>query len=100
MTTSTLKTSGDDLSLETSRILCYPNPVRGITTVKVEVLTPGHTEVSLLDLSGKKVNIYEGDLAVGSHEFQYDARNLKSGFYLLHLSGVGPRSVSKLIKLD
>jgi hypothetical protein len=100
MTTSTLETTEDDLSLESSKILCYPNPVRDITTVKVEVSKPGHTEVSLLDVSGTKVNIYEGHLAVGSHEFQYDARNLKSGFYLLKVSGVGTRSVSKLIKLD
>ena len=100
MSTSTVQTTEDDLSLERSKILCYPNPVRDITTVKVEVSKPGRTEVSLLDVSGKKTNIYEGDLVVGSHEFQYDVRTLKSGFYLLKASGAGTTSVSKLIKLD
>jgi Tol biopolymer transport system component len=100
MITSTLETTEDDVTPETSKILCYPNPVRDITTVKVEVSKPGRTEVSLLGVTGKKVNIYEGDLAVGSHEFQYDARNLKPGFYLLNVSGVGTRAASKLIKLD
>jgi hypothetical protein len=100
----TFSTSGARMATTSTEqeatIHCYPNPVKDFTTVRVEITRPGKSEISLLGVSGQQFKIFDGHLEAGSHEFQYNVQNLKSGFYLLKLCMPETRTFKKLIKID
>jgi len=63
-----------------------PNPVSAIVSVSLDVYQAEMIELSVIDLTGKKVkNIHAGRVNPGKHSFEADLSSLKAGIYLLAL---------------
>jgi len=65
----------------------YPSPASGAFTVDYTLPENGRINISLYDLSGRRVStVFEGETAAGRHEFSCDAAALTPGVYLVHLA--------------
>lgn len=64
----------------------YPNPFNPTTTITYYLGAIGDVELSIYDMSGKKVATLVHELqSAGSHNFIWDASNLASGIYFYRL---------------
>jgi hypothetical protein len=75
----------------------YPNPVRRLTRVPVNLTAPGQVRIAVYDLGGREVRImHDGMLGPGSHEFLWDGtddsgRAVASGRYYVVATDAGAR---------
>ncbi len=66
----------------------YPNPTQRNATVELKLEDKQNVRIELYDAYGMRVmNIYEGSLNAGSHEFTIDGSGLASGFYIFKVTG-------------
>ncbi len=67
-------------------ISAYPNPFNPETVLSYKLQVASHMNLSVYDISGRKVaELVNGWRDVGRHEVTFDASNLTSGIYLVHL---------------
>jgi hypothetical protein len=74
----------------------YPNPFNPTTTIVFSLLQGGMTDISIYDISGRKVESLLGRrLVSGRHFINYDASDLPSGmyFYSIVVSGMNGESL-------
>ena len=74
----------------------YPNPFNPTTTITFSLLQGGMTNISIYDISGRKVeNLLGRRLVSGKHSIKYDASSLPSGmyFYSIVVSGMNRESL-------
>jgi trimeric autotransporter adhesin len=73
------------------------NPVNDITQINYELPYPMRVELSLIDVTGKKVwrNIESGDK--GMNSLNLDVRDLSNGSYLLQLVGGGESAAMTIV---
>lgn len=74
---------------ESAGFTAYPNPARPGASITLDVNQPGQYEVSIHDLSGKKV--YSGRVVSGQHatlNIQVPSA-LSAGIYIMNLTGQG-----------
>lgn len=72
-------------SSESCKISVYPNPVDNDFNIFFKNTENDHYSISILDILGKELPIYEGVLNKGDHNFQISAINegLVSGLYFI-----------------
>jgi photosystem II stability/assembly factor-like uncharacterized protein len=78
----------------------YPNPFSAQTEITFETLTPGHVQLILYDLSGKKLKVLKDEyLGKGTHQVNLDAivLNLNPGVYFCSLLNGDIKQVIRLI---
>ncbi|MBN2571355.1 MAG: T9SS type A sorting domain-containing protein [Ignavibacteriales bacterium] len=76
----------------------YPNPFNPITTIYVEIIESTEIELSIYNLSGKKIStLHKGTLGAGNHGFKFDGSNLPSGIYLYEIKSPTASVVQKMI---
>ncbi|HEX9005665.1 MAG TPA: T9SS type A sorting domain-containing protein, partial [Bacteroidota bacterium] len=64
----------------------YPNPFNPGTTIRFFLPAPSNVALRIYDLLGREVDVaFEGPVAAGTHEVQWNARNLASGVYFYRL---------------
>lgn len=64
----------------------YPNPAETVVNMNIDLLAHEDIEIQLLDITGRKVqSVFNGDLQAGSHQFNIDRGELKSGTYFLNV---------------
>ena len=74
-----------------------PNPVRGATTLTVDVPTAGRVRMDLFDVLGRRVAVLaDGEMPAGRHEVRIEARSLAPGVYVVRLTA-GGRAVSRRV---
>ena len=74
----------------------YPNPFNPVTTIAFSLLQGGMTDVTIYDISGRKVESLLGRrLVSGNHFIKYNASTLPSGmyFYSIVVSGMNGESL-------
>ena len=74
----------------------YPNPFNPVTTIEFSLLQGGMTDISIYDISGRKVESLLGRrLVSGNHFIKYNASTLPSGmyFYSIVVSGMNGESL-------
>lgn len=73
----------------------YPNPFNPVTRIDFSIAESGIAEMSLYDLSGKKIeNIFRKNLDAGYYSTEYNAGRLASGIYIVRLvSGTFSKSI-------
>lgn len=80
----------DDSSTEPSGFKLYqnyPNPFNPLTTIKYDLPASGDVSLIVYDTLGREVTtLVSARQSEGSHEINFDASNLGSGFYLYKLS--------------
>jgi hypothetical protein len=73
-----------------SMIQNYPNPFRESTTIKYRVVETSNINISVFDLSGKKVaTIVNEQVKTGTNEIIWTPKNLSGGTYFVSLSANG-----------
>jgi hypothetical protein len=71
-----------DVALKTP----YPNPVRNVLHIPVQLSEPGVLELTINDVLGRTLStIASGAYAAGNHQYLYDASRLLRGTYFLRL---------------
>lgn len=67
-----------------SNLNIYPNPAKENTTIKIKLNYNRNISITLLNIKGQKlINIYDGKLSKGEHQFKIDIRHLAPSFYLV-----------------
>ncbi|GBD86503.1 hypothetical protein BMS3Abin03_00423 [bacterium BMS3Abin03] len=68
----------------------YPNPFNPSTMIKFSLAADSRVTLTVFDILGQEVaNLISGNLAAGSHEFNFDASNLNSGVYFYRINAAG-----------
>jgi hypothetical protein len=79
--------------------LFYPNPFRESATIQLYLSEPGKTDISIYDLSGRKIlQVYQGVLPEGEHTMEINQQEISPGTYLLILRTAKETFRSKIIK--
>jgi serine protease AprX len=94
-----------DLNLPTSFSLAqnYPNPFSSATTISFDLPTASRVELSIFDLSGRKVTtLVDSQMEGGTHKLEWNGVNsngekLPSGLYICRLSAGSYQSAMKMI---
>ncbi len=90
-------TTGEEYALYQNR----PNPFRSETVIGFDLATAGNATLTLTDVSGKTLHIYEGDFARGYNEFRVNKADLgASGVVYYRLTADGFAATRKMIILD
>lgn len=77
----------------------FPNPFRDNSTIIFSLDKQAHTELSVFDITGKRVAVLvNGVLQAGSHKALFHANRLPPGIYTLKLSYNGKTLIRKLLK--
>ncbi len=74
----------------------FPNPVRDIAHIQIDVDATAEVTLDVFDMLGRKIERVQLGTAVGNSTFDYNTSNLSNGIYNLHLT-VGDKFVSKKI---
>ncbi|MFM7636560.1 MAG: DUF1501 domain-containing protein, partial [Crocinitomicaceae bacterium] len=89
----------DDPIDDTSKLLIYPNPSSGNSTVRVN-LEGGSTAIYLIDTKGNRVKEFlEQSLSPGIHNIPLDLSDITPGSYLLTVQNNQRISTETLIKV-
>lgn len=79
-------------------ITVWPNPARGMTTVRIPAVRNGVVTIKVSNSQGFEVFKQQYDLHVGNNQFQIDMKNFASGIYTVSATGAGINKVYRLIK--
>lgn len=79
----------------------YPNPIKDIGVVSFDLPEMKKVELTLFDLNGRKIEtVFSGIKEAGSHQFEIDVKQLKSGLYTLELKSKKYSLSKKIIVLS
>jgi|GEM_PF-1348576 len=80
----------------------YPNPFNPSTIINVSLAADSKIKLVVYDILGQQVStLVNGNLAAGSHQFEFNASNLNSGvyFYRVDAAGVDGTNFSSVKKM-
>jgi hypothetical protein len=64
----------------------YPNPFNPVTSFEYTMPEDGMVQVSVYDISGRMVTeLVNGYMSAGTYPVTWDANNLSSGVYMIHM---------------
>jgi len=76
----------------------YPNPFNAVTTISFSLAKPAYTVVTIFDLRGRAVQVLAAKhMESGEYRLRWDAENLPSGLYFVHLEALGHSLTHKLV---
>lgn len=76
----------------------FPNPSHGITCIPVTSARTSQADVSLYDITGRKVmNIFSGTLKRGDNRFFLNSIGMTPGVYMVTLTSEGLQNTGKLV---
>jgi uncharacterized protein DUF4331/type IX secretion system substrate protein len=68
----------------------FPNPFKESTTIKYRVAETANMNISIFDLTGKKVaTLVNGNMQAGTYDLVWNAESVSSGTYIVSLSSNG-----------
>lgn len=93
-------TATNDVTESELNLKIYPNPTENIATLQFNILEPLDSEITLLDIQGRKVTtIHKGRFAQGAQSIEIPLTHLASGVYLLHMRLGNLLFHKKIVKL-
>lgn len=79
-------------------IATYPNPASGIANIEFEIATAANVEVSLVDVSGKVIDVLANEyMAAGANNVTINATNYEQGLYFVQVNSANEKGFQKLI---
>jgi len=76
----------------------YPNPFNPTTSIQFGLPTDSDVHLAVYDLQGRLViDLFNGKLRAGMHEYTFDASNLSSGVYIYRLEAGDFNATQKMI---
>lgn len=81
---------------------CYPNPVRGGTTINFSATGTGETTIQLFDMDGRLVRtLTQQEFSRGQHQITLDCSDLAPGNYIYRLSTTqGEHAARKMLVME
>jgi hypothetical protein len=90
---------GGTIILEETKILVYPNPTSGFSSINFEVKNNGRVHLSVHDMSGDRViTILEKDMPAGVYTYNFNLESFKDGLYFATLQSNTQTGSTKIIK--
>ena len=80
----------------------YPNPFNPTTKINLNLATDSKVKLVIFDILGQEVaTLVNGNIAAGSHQYEFNAANLNSGvyFYRVNATGVDGTSFTSVKKM-
>jgi hypothetical protein len=78
----------------------YPNPFNPSTKIQFSIAKTGHFTLNVYNILGQKVaTLVNGEMNVGLHSVNFNAKNLASGLYIYKLSGNNVNLTKKMMLL-
>ncbi len=75
---------------EASRLVVWPNPMRGAATVGLTLAEASDMRVVVFDVLGREVAVlHAGPLGAGEHALSFESAHLPAGVYLVRAEGGG-----------
>jgi len=87
--------NGIEDAFSNGKVSIYPNPSKGLTTVRVELINAAALQVSVYDLLGRLVYTNSSEFSADVQFFTVDG--LKSGVYLVKVSDGNTATASRLV---
>ena len=79
----------------------YPNPFNRSTKISYNLPKPNKVKIEVFNLLGQKVEtLINHHMSAGSHEINFNARNLSSGVYLYRIESGEFQEVKKMVLLN
>ncbi len=75
----------------------YPNPARAITCIPIKIQEGGPLQVSLVDVMGRQVNVFDGYATQGEQNVFFDASRFAPGTYQIVASTQGKMRVHQTL---
>ncbi len=76
----------------------YPNPLNNAATLQISANRNMEAQVYLIDMTGKVVmNVWNGNLAIGTNNITLDASNLGGGIYFARMVSSEMNKTTKLV---
>ncbi|MFA7228540.1 MAG: T9SS type A sorting domain-containing protein, partial [Melioribacteraceae bacterium] len=76
----------------------YPNPFNPTTMIRFALPKNGHVKLTIYDALGKEVaTLINNELAAGSHNIEWTAKNMASGIYLYRIEAGNFVKVNKML---
>jgi hypothetical protein len=81
-----------------SSILIYPNPVKGVITIDINLPAAGNLNVGIIELTGQKmISTNKGWLTAGNHHITIEGSGLSRGIYFCTINFGGQIVTKKII---
>ena len=78
----------------------YPNPFNPTTTINITVEIRHATSLNVYDINGRLIDlVFQGELEIGTHEFQWEGTNYSSGIYFIKMQSGDYVQTRKMILL-
>jgi len=78
----------------------YPNPFNPTTTINITVEIRHATSLNVYDINGRLIDlVFQGELEIGAHEFQWEGTNYSSGIYFIKMQSGDYVQTRKMILL-
>ena len=88
----------DQKNIDIASVSVYPNPVKDIAKVSVNLKQNANVSVDITNLVGQQVmSLNKGNMSAGSQQFTIDASSLTSGVYFITVKVNGEKYTQKLI---
>lgn len=79
----------------------WPNPFNESLCIEVEIKKMDQVFIQIYDVQGRQIiSLYQGNLAAGTHLFQWKADGVASGVFFIHFSTRNNSQVYKLLHLE
>jgi len=76
----------------------YPNPFNPTTVIPFSLTEPGHVQLSVYDLLGRRVRtLVDEMMSAGRHDVSFDAGMLSTGIYIFQLNTGSERITRKMM---
>jgi hypothetical protein len=83
----------------TGEMIVYPNPTNGEVYIKFNVDKSGETDLSLFDISGRKIfTVLEKYIPKGQYTYSTNLSSLASGLYVAKLTTINKSATDKIAK--
>jgi endonuclease/exonuclease/phosphatase family metal-dependent hydrolase len=78
----------------------YPNPFNPTTTINITVEIRHAISLNIYDINGRLIDlVFQGELEIGTHEFQWEGTNYSSGVYFIKMKSGDYVQTRKMILL-
>ena len=82
-------------------LTCYPNPMKGISTVNYQLSDDSHVDINLYNVIGQKIKtILSAEQTKGAHSVKFDALNIDKGLYFIKINVSGKSALEKIVLVD
>jgi hypothetical protein len=75
----------------------FPNPTNGSATLQLSPPTSGSYELSITGMNGQTLRTERLQLTSGNNQLAVPVEGLKTGVYVVSLTGTGSRLVTRLL---